>query len=272
MSSAQAVDFNRDVRPILSNKCYQCHGPDPKVRKGKFRLDNRDDALTAIVPGKPNESELLQAHHVRRMPSEAMPPAKSGKKSDHARPGSPAEVDRGGGEVPGALVVHQASPTDDPGCRSSAIADPQSHRCLHLLAAGTGEAHAPTRGRQVHAHPPRRARPDRPAADAGGGRRPSSRTIRRDAYEKLVDRLLAKPALRRALGADVARPGPLRRLAPATPTTRRAPSGRTATASSSAFNANMPFDRFTIEQLAGDLLAEPDRRSSWSPPPSTATR
>jgi hypothetical protein len=80
-SSAQVgpIDFNRDVRPILSNNCYQCHGPDPKVRKGKFRLDNRDDALTALAPGKPNESELF-----KRVTStdadEMMPPAKSGKK------------------------------------------------------------------------------------------------------------------------------------------------------------------------------------------------
>jgi mono/diheme cytochrome c family protein len=74
-----AVDFNRDVRPILSNNCFQCHGPDEKVRKGKLRLDARDDALAAINPGKPDASELLRRVKTSDA-DEAMPPAKSGKK------------------------------------------------------------------------------------------------------------------------------------------------------------------------------------------------
>ena len=64
--AADAPDFNREVRPILSNNCFKCHGPDDKARKGKLRLDVRDVATapaksgeTAIVPGKPDASELL---------------------------------------------------------------------------------------------------------------------------------------------------------------------------------------------------------------------
>ena len=55
---ARAVDFQRDVRPILADHCFKCHGPDEKARKGKLRLDVRDDAVKggrsgpAIVPGK----------------------------------------------------------------------------------------------------------------------------------------------------------------------------------------------------------------------------
>lgn len=54
----ERIEFNRDVRPILSDKCFQCHGPDAGTRKGKLRLDRREDALArgAIVPGKPAES------------------------------------------------------------------------------------------------------------------------------------------------------------------------------------------------------------------------
>jgi hypothetical protein len=55
------ISYNRDVRPILSDNCFHCHGPDQNTRKGKFRLDVREDAIAkgAIVPGKPKESELI---------------------------------------------------------------------------------------------------------------------------------------------------------------------------------------------------------------------
>src|SRR4051812_44542840 len=61
-----AVDFQRDVRPILSDYCFKCHGPDDNARKGKLRLDRRDDAVKggrsgpALVPGKPDVSELIK--------------------------------------------------------------------------------------------------------------------------------------------------------------------------------------------------------------------
>src|SRR4051794_24893028 len=70
------VDFNRDIRPILSDKCFSCHGPDTTKIKGKLRLDQRDAAIKrgAIVPGKPGESEAI--HRIFAADADQlMPPA-----------------------------------------------------------------------------------------------------------------------------------------------------------------------------------------------------
>ena len=73
---AQAkVDFNRDIRPIVSNTCFLCHGPDESSRKAKLRLDVREDAIAhgAIVPGKPEESEAYK-RVASKDPDDIMPP------------------------------------------------------------------------------------------------------------------------------------------------------------------------------------------------------
>jgi mono/diheme cytochrome c family protein len=79
------VSFNKDIRPILSDHCFNCHGPDEKTRKAKLRLDLREAAVrqprsgqAAIVPGKPEESELLR-RVVSEDEEERMPPPKLGK-------------------------------------------------------------------------------------------------------------------------------------------------------------------------------------------------
>src|SRR6266566_3593636 len=61
-ASKSKLSYNRDIRLVLSENCFYCHGPDPNKRKGKLRLDVREEALAkkAIVPGKPNETELLK--------------------------------------------------------------------------------------------------------------------------------------------------------------------------------------------------------------------
>jgi len=79
--ATNTIQFNRDVRPILSENCFACHGHDKNQRKAKLRLDVRDVALErgAIVPGKPEESKLVE-HIFSTDPDETMPPPKSNKK------------------------------------------------------------------------------------------------------------------------------------------------------------------------------------------------
>ncbi|MDB6139876.1 MAG: Planctomycete cytochrome [Verrucomicrobiaceae bacterium] len=85
--AAGKLKFNRDIRPLLSDKCFFCHGPDSKKREAKLRLDERESAVgkEAIVPGRPDESEMIK--RILATDDDHMPPVKS-KLSDF----TPAEV------------------------------------------------------------------------------------------------------------------------------------------------------------------------------------
>ena len=84
-ASAEVVEFNRDIRPIVADNCFACHGPDKSQRKASLRLDSEEEALAdrggyqAIAPGRPEKSELVRRITAEDV-KERMPPAKSGKK------------------------------------------------------------------------------------------------------------------------------------------------------------------------------------------------
>src|SRR5690349_18101795 len=86
------VDFQRDVLPVLSTRCFHCHGPDEKAREAKLRLDMREDALRdrdglqAIVPGNSKKSEIIE-RVTTTDEDDIMPPKK------HDKPLTAAEVD-----------------------------------------------------------------------------------------------------------------------------------------------------------------------------------
>jgi len=88
-STASPLSFNRDVRPILSNHCFSCHGSDVQQRKAQRRLDTFDgavalrDGIQGIAPGKPAQSELWR-RVTSSDPEEVMPPAKSAKRLSEA--------------------------------------------------------------------------------------------------------------------------------------------------------------------------------------------
>ena len=90
--ATSSIDFNRDIRPIFSENCYACHGPDKNKRKAGLRLDVKEDALKkldsdnfAIVPGKPEQSVLLKVISLPADDDDHMPPAKTGKQISKAQ-------------------------------------------------------------------------------------------------------------------------------------------------------------------------------------------
>src|SRR5881275_1976513 len=72
--AGEKLEYNRDIRPILAENCFACHGPDSASRKASLRLDKRDAAIDAgaITPGKPKESELVR--RINASDKDHMPP------------------------------------------------------------------------------------------------------------------------------------------------------------------------------------------------------
>ena len=251
-----AVDYNRDVRPVLSRNCFACHGRDPDHREKGLRLDVRDDALrdrdgvTAVVPGSPDESELI-AKVVEEDESLRMPPRKAGPRL------KPAEVEvlkrwvaQGAPYAEHWAFVRPARrplPTvKDPGWVRNGVDAWVLARLEKEGLRPSPEADRFALLRRVSLDlrglPPTPDEVDRFAADESPV-----------AYERAVDRLLADPAygermarvwLDLARYADSAGYGsdPLRTI------------WRYRDWVIDAFNRNLPYDRFTVEQVAGDLL------------------
>ncbi|MBM4067760.1 MAG: DUF1553 domain-containing protein [Planctomycetes bacterium] len=254
---SRKVSFNRDVRPILSDNCFLCHGPDPSQRKAKLRLDSaqgafaeRDDPV--IVPGKPAESTLYQ--RVSRKDGKRMPPASSG----HALTAEQIDILRRWIEQGGKYEKHWSfmAPVrpevpalkDSSGCKN-AIDYFVRARLEKERMSPSPAADRATLIRRVTLDltglPPTPAEVDAYLADKS-----------MDAYEKVVDRLLRSPRY----GERMA--GPWLDAARYADTNGYQTDGervmwRWRDWVIDAFNDNMPFDRFTIEQIAGDMLPRP---------------
>jgi mono/diheme cytochrome c family protein len=254
-----AVSFNRDIRSILSNNCFICHGPDDAERQGDLRLDSRAGALAehdghaAVVPGHPESSELI-ARITSSDPDVVMPPPETGRKL------TAKEVDlltrwiKQGAEFSGHWAYQQPVRTEFPTLKDDSRIRNGIDRFIQARLQQEGLSPSEDADRyslirrvslDLTGLPPTLEEVEQFINDKSA-----------DAYEKLVDRLLEKDAYGEhwaRMWLDLARYADSAGYAddPA----------RTIWAFRDyvirSLNSNKPFDQFTIEQIAGDLLPEP---------------
>lgn len=257
------VDFNRDIKPIISNACYRCHGPDAAERKGGtdgLRLDTADGMSAdlgghaAVVPGKPDSSELIK-RVASDDPDEAMPPKGAGKRlTPHEIELLKAWIKQGARFSRHWAYIKPIRP-ELPTVKNTAWAKNGIDRFVL--------ARLEQQGLQPSAEADRYALARRVSLDLTGLPPTISeveafvKDTRPNAYEAFVDRLLAKPTFGEHWGLlwlDLARYADSAGYAddPA----RKIWLFRDYVIKS--FNDNKPFDQFTIEQLAGDLLPRPN--------------
>ena len=255
-----AVDFQRQVRPILADNCFQCHGPDESTRQVRLRLDTEDGAFAERPAGRPvvrgdAASSLLYQRITHANARLRMPPAASNKTLTDAQIDILRRwIDEGASWDRHWAFAPVARPEPPPVADAGWARSPLDRFVLARLEAA-GLAPAPEADRRTLA---RRAAldltglPPAPALLDAFLNDPSD-----DAYERYVDRLLASAHWgehRARYWLDAARYGDThgihidnyREMYPYRDWVIR------------AFNGNKPFDEFTVEQVAGDLLAEPD--------------
>ncbi|MHC4946917.1 MAG: DUF1553 domain-containing protein [Planctomycetota bacterium] len=254
---AAAVDFNRDIRPILSDRCFQCHGPDGAARQAGLRLDTPDGAFAprrddraAVTPGDPAASLLLEritaAHADDRMP----PPG-----SNKTLREDEIELLRRWIEAGATWQTHWSfvppAPVPPPAVGDESWPRNPVDRFVlaRLEAEGLAPADEATRETLLRrvtfdltGLPPTLAEIDAFLADESP-----------DAYERVVDRLLASPRYGERMAMawlDVARYADTHGY--------HYDNERTMWPWRDwvidAYNRNLPFDAFTVQQLAGDLL------------------
>ena len=251
------VDYNRDIRPILSDNCYACHGPDAPSRKAKLRFDVRESAMAAleddehaVVPGKVADSEMI-----RRVSDDddnlRMPPPKTGKRLTPQQIAILRQwIDQGAPYAAHWAYIPPVKAEPPPVADAAWPRGPIDRFILaRVEAAGlhpSPEADKPTLIRRVTLDltglPPTPAEVDAFLADNGPG-----------AYEKVVDRLLASPRYGEHMARfwlDAARYGDTHGLH--LDNYREIWPYRDWVIQ--AFNTDKPFDQFIVEQLAGDLL------------------
>ncbi len=254
---AALVDFAREVRPILSNHCFACHGPDEQKRKGKLRLDEKEGIYSAreggrrvITPKNPAQSELFKriTHTDKR---EQMPPPEHGVALSAAQVAVIKRwIEEGAPYQSHWAFIAPANPAPPVVAQSRWARNPVDQfiaaRIESQKLSSAAEADKPTLLRRVSFDltglPPTLAELDAFLADAAP-----------DAYEKAVDRLLKSPRYGEHMARfwlDLARYGDTHGLH--LDNERSIWPYRDWVVQ--AYNQNLPFDQFSTWQIAGDLL------------------
>ncbi len=250
------IDFQRQIRPILSDNCFLCHGPDKGTRMADLRLDTREGAMakrkngTPIVPGKPNES-LAIARIFADKPAMQMPPVSSHRSLTPEQKETVRRwIEQGAPWKEQWAFIAPVRP-DPPAVKTPEWPKNPIDNFILAKLDRAGLQPSPEADRRTLI---RRASldltglPPAPAEVEAFVKNKSS-----DAYEKLVDRLLASPRYgehRARYWLDAARYADTQGIH--VDNYREMWPYRDWVIN--AFNRNMPFDRFTVEQIAGDLL------------------
>lgn len=242
---SEAIDFNRDIRPILSNNCFFCHGPDRETREADLRLDIREDAIEAFafVPGDPEDSELVY-RILSDDSDEVMPPPKSNHSlSEQEKELLQRWIDEGAEyESHWAYTPIERPPLDS-------IDEIVAQRLEQQGLDFSREAPKTTLIRRL-SFDLTGLPPSPKAVDA------FVRNKDPKAYEKLVDKLLASKHYGEKMAIHW-----LDAVRYADTVGYHGDQERDATPYRDyvieAFNQNKPYDQFSIEQIAGDLLPNP---------------
>jgi mono/diheme cytochrome c family protein len=255
-SAADPVDFSKDVRPILAEHCFLCHGPDAATRKAGLRLDTRDGAVKpansgdpAVVPGKPDTSPLIQRISSHDS-TEVMPPPKQKKPLSEKQIATlKAWVEQGAAYDAGHWAfVPPVKPkiAADPGHPIDQLVAIRLHKDgLTLSPPATSEALARRLYLDLIGLPPSPAEVDEFVATAAKNRK--------GAVRFLIDKLLASPRFGEKWARhwlDVARYSDSNGYEKDLPREMWVYRDWVV----GAYNRDLPYDRFLIEQLAGDLL------------------
>lgn len=253
-SAADPLDFNRDIRPILSENCFYCHGQDGQKREADLRLDDRAAAVEAgaIVPGDPGASTMLERIHSTD-PDVLMPPPNSNRRlSDAQKKLLDRWIQEGAVYAPHWAFTPPVRPSP-PAVRQADWPRNDIDRFVLAKIEAAGLAPAPeadraTLIRRLHADltglPPTPEEVDAFVADADP-----------QAYEQLVERLLASPHYGERMALpwlDAARYADSNGFQQDGDTWQWIWRDWVV----NALNGDMPFDRFSIEQIAGDLLPD----------------
>ena len=255
-SAVAALDFQREVRPILSDYCYPCHGPDEKERKGKLRLDTREgvlkfsDGKAVVKPGKSAESELYK-RLISHDPEELMPPPKFTRRPNNAQIEKLKRWIEEGAQMGDHWAFRPPQKPTLPAVKNQAWATSDLDRFVLARLEKEGLKPSPQADKATLLRrlsldliglPPTPAEVDAFIKDAG-----------KDAYAKQVERLLKSPHYGERWGRvwlDAARYADS--------------DGFEKDKSRSVWfyrdwvigslNADLPYDQFVLQQLAGDLL------------------
>ncbi len=257
LTAAPKVDFNKEVRSILSDRCFSCHGPDEANRKVGLRLDTEEGAKKArgkhipVIPGDPANSEIIKRIAAEK-PGLRMPPVASGRKALTEKEIATIKqwIAQGADWQSHWAFVPPQSPAI-PKPKAAALAKNPIDKFILARLEREGLTLSPVADR---ARLLRRVTLDitgLPPTPAEVKSFELDRTP--NAYEKVVDRLLASPRYGEQMATawlDAARYADTHgyQVDPE----KQMWAWRDWVIN--AFNRNMPFDQFTIEQLAGDLL------------------